>query len=82
MHLDGNASAVTNGVRVTFKDRKRSLSGKKDHNALWHYRSSNNAKLRVVAVLKQLVVAGEKQPQREMSFNHLPANVENMVNSE
>jgi len=39
---------------VTLKDRKRSMSGINDHNALWHYRNSHNAKLHVVAVLKQL----------------------------
>ena len=44
---------------VTIKDKKRSLSGKNDHNALWHYRNGYNAKLYVVAVFKkpQRVVA-------------------------
>jgi len=57
------------GTYVTLKDRKRSLSGKTDHNALWHYRNSHNAKLRVVAVSKQpqCVVAWEKLPQREIA---------------
>ena len=40
-------------IYVTLKDRKRSLSAISDHNALWYYRKSYNAKLRVVAVLKQ-----------------------------
>lgn len=37
---------------------------KKDHNMLWHYRNSHNAKLRVVAVFKQPqhVVAHEDMP--------------------
>ena len=39
-------------VYVTLKDRKRTLSGKNDHNALWHERNSYNAKLYVVAVFK------------------------------
>jgi len=49
------------------KDRKRSLSGKNDHNALWHYRNSHNAKFRVVAVFKQpqRVVACEDMPRCE-----------------
>ena len=50
---------------VKLKDRKCSLSGKKnDHNALWHYRNSYNAKFRVVAVFKQpqRVVAREDMP--------------------
>jgi hypothetical protein len=57
-------------VFVKRKDRKRSLSGKNDHNALWHYRNSHNAKFRVVAVFKQpqRVVACEKQLQRKMPF--------------
>jgi len=57
-------------IYVTLKDRKSSLSGKKDHNALWHYRNRHNAKFRVVAVFKrpQRVVAWEKQPELEMSF--------------
>ena len=38
-------------VCVKPKDRKRSMSGKNDHNALWHYRNNHNAKFRVVAVL-------------------------------
>ena len=38
---------------VKLKHRKRWLSGKNDHNALWHYRNSQNAKFRVVAVFKQ-----------------------------
>ena len=52
------------------KDLKCSLSWKNDHNTLWHYRNSYNAKLHVVAVFKQLqrVVAWEKLPQRKMSF--------------
>jgi len=51
-------------VCVKPKDRKRSLSGKNDHNALWHYRNSYNTKLRVVAVFKQpqRVVAREDMP--------------------
>jgi len=40
-------------VYVKLKDRKRSLSRKNDHNALWHYRNSHNVKFRVVAVFKQ-----------------------------
>jgi len=54
---------VTCHIYVTLKDRKCSLSGINDHNALWHYRRSYNVKLRVVAVLKkpQRVVAWEKQ---------------------
>jgi len=40
-------------VYIKLKDRKRTLSRKKDHNALWHYRNIHNAKLRVVAVFKQ-----------------------------
>ena len=32
---------------VKFKDRKRSMSGKNDHNVLWDYRNSHNAKFRV-----------------------------------
>ena len=61
---------VTCHIYVTLKDRKRSLSGINDHNALWHHRSSYNAKLHVVAVFKQpqRIVAWEKQPQCEMSF--------------
>jgi hypothetical protein len=42
-----------NCVYVKLKDRKRSLSRKNDHNTLWHYRNSHNAKFRVVAVFKQ-----------------------------
>jgi hypothetical protein len=40
------------------------MSGKKDHNGLWHYRNSHSAKFRVVAVLKeaQRVVACEDMP--------------------
>ena len=57
-------------IYVTLKDRKRPLSRKNDHNALWHYRSSYNAKLHVAAVLKQpqRLAAWEKQPQCNMSF--------------
>ena len=51
-------------VCVNFKDRKRSLRGKKDHNALWHYRNSHNAKFRVVAVFKQ--------PQRVVACEDMP----------
>jgi len=40
-------------IHVKFKDRKQSLSRKNDHNALWHYRNSHNAKFRVVADFKQ-----------------------------
>ena len=40
-------------VYVKLKDRESSLSGKNDHNALWHLRNSYNAKFRVVAVFKQ-----------------------------
>ena len=45
-------------------------AGKNNRNALWHYRSSYNVKLRVATVLKQpqRVVVWEKQPQCEMSF--------------
>ena len=68
--IQASGTTQFDSTHVTLKDRKRSLSGKNDHNATWHYRSSYNAKLRVVAVLKQpqRVVAWEKQPQGEMSF--------------
>ena len=42
---------ITISVNVKLKDRKRSLSGKNNYNALWHWRNSYNAKFRVVAVL-------------------------------
>ena len=42
-------------VYVKLKDRKRSLSGKKDHNALWHYRNGHNAKFCVVEVIVKTV---------------------------
>ena len=51
-------------VCVKLKDRKRSLSGKNDHNALWHYRNSDNANSRVVAVFKQ--------PQRVVTCEDMP----------
>jgi hypothetical protein len=51
-------------VYVKLEDRKRSLSGKNDHNALWHYRNSHNAKFRVVAVFKQ--------PQRDVACEDMP----------
>ena len=56
-HLTGHG--LNAGVYVTLKNRKRPLSGINDHNVLWHYRSSYNAELLVVAVFKepQLVVA-------------------------
>jgi len=51
-------------IYVKLKDGKRSLSGKNNQNALWHYRNSHNAKFRVVAVFKQTqrVVACEDMP--------------------
>jgi len=57
-------------IYVRLEDWKRSLSGKKDHSALWHYRNSHNSTLRVVAVFKQpqRVVTCDDMPQREMSF--------------
>jgi hypothetical protein len=42
-------------VCVKLKDRKRSLSGKNDHNASWHYRNSHNAKFCVVEVTEKTV---------------------------
>jgi len=42
---------VSRHVYVKLKDRKRSLRGKNNYNALWHYRNSHNSKFRVVAVL-------------------------------
>jgi len=51
-------------IYVKLKDWKRSLSGKNDHNALWHLRNCYNAKFRVVAIFKQPqhVVACEDMP--------------------
>ena len=40
-------------IYVKLKDRKRSLSAKNDHNALWHLGDRNKAKFHVVAVSKQ-----------------------------
>jgi len=51
-------------IYVKFKDRKPSMSGKNDHNALWHYRNCHNAKFRVVAVFKQ--------PQRVVACEDMP----------
>jgi hypothetical protein len=55
-------------IPVKLKDRKRSLSGKNDHNALWHVKICHNAQIRVLAIFKQpqRVVALQKQPQREI----------------
>jgi len=49
------------GIYVKLKDRKCSLSGKNDHNLLWHM---SNAKFRVVAVFKQ--------PQRFVACEDMP----------
>jgi len=35
--LNKSSTAMFNGVYVTLKDRKRSLNGKNDHNALWSF---------------------------------------------
>ena len=51
--LSKSSTVTYSGVYVTLKERKRSLSGKNDHDAFWHYRNSYNTKLCVVAVFKQ-----------------------------
>ena len=51
-------------IYVKLKDRKHSLSGRNDHNGLWHQRNSYSAKLRVVAVFKQ--------PQRVVACEDMP----------
>jgi len=51
--LHVKTQGLPQSLYVTLKDRKRSLSRKTDHNALWHWRNSHNAKLRVVAVSEQ-----------------------------
>jgi len=52
---------------------------KKDHNALWHYRNSHNAKFRVVAVFKQpqRVVACEDMPRCESRVMAVKGNDHN-----
>jgi hypothetical protein len=51
-------------IYVKLKDLKCSLSGgKNDHNALWHWRNSYNAKC---------VVAVFKQPQRVVACEDMP----------
>jgi len=42
-------------ITVKLKDRKRALSGKNNHNALWNYRNSHNAKFCVVEVTVKTV---------------------------
>jgi len=48
-----HAATFVKYVYVKLKDRKRPLSAKNDHKALWHLRKGYNAKFRVVGVFKQ-----------------------------
>ena len=49
---------------VELRDRKCSLSGKNDHNALWYLRNRYNAKFRAVAAIEQ--------PQRVVTCEDTP----------
>jgi hypothetical protein len=54
-HSNSTCKEILSYRYVKLKDRKRSLSRKNDHNALWHYRNSHNAKFCVVEVTVKTV---------------------------